>query len=147
MKNKLVVEKGKLDRYVCYLVDDKYYQVLILDNDNLISLVSNRVNDSDLFFCGFNEFDIEMLKYSVEDYFFENDLNDDILYDVDYNICDYDFSIFDYLRENNLIMKNNVKILVTGIVKKEQIDDDKIKVTVIKRKKENKFVKKLVKRN
>ena len=145
MKNKLVVEKGKFDRYVCYLIDDKFYQVLILDNNNLISLVSNKVNDSDLFFCGFSKLDIELLKYSIEDYYSDNYLNDDILYDVDYNICDYNFSIIDYLKDKKLIMKNNVRFFVTGLVKKEDCDY-KTRVNVVKKKKDKKIVKKRVKR-
>lgn len=145
MKKKLIVEKGVLDRYVCYIIEDRFYQALILDNDNLISLISNRVGDCELLFLGFSESDIELLKYSVEDYFFDNDLNDDILYDVDYNVCDYDFSVFDYLRYNNLVMKNKVRFLITGSLKKEEIDC-KIKVNVTKRRKDRKLVKKMVKR-
>ena len=141
MKNKLVVEKGKTDKYVCYLIDNKFYQVLILDNDNLVSLVSNKVNDSDLLFLGFSELDIKLLKYSVEDYFSDNYLNDDILYDVDFNICNYDFSIMDYLKDNNLIMKNNVRILITGSLKNKK-SVCKTKVNIIKRKKDKKLVKK-----
>jgi len=145
MKNKLFVKKCCLDKYICYLIDDKFYQILILDMNTLVSFISNNIVNSELFFYGFSKSDIELLKYFIEDCFSVNYLNDDILYDVDYNICDCDFSLIDYLKDKNLIMKNETIFSITGFLEKED-DNCKIKVNVVKRKKYKKNVKKRIKR-
>jgi len=128
MNNKLIIIKKDLENYMGYEINGKYYLKREFDYNDLIRFISKKFETHSLYFKNFDEEDILDLQKELDNFFLDNYLDNELLYDINYRNFNNE-SIEDYLINNKL---KEIKILQIPIKEKNNIKELEEEINKVK---------------